>query len=68
MKHESNRENTEKQLKILEKELKLEKQMLDAQQDMQTQVLEQLKMQQQSQQAMFNLFQTFLEKNKGKEP
>ena len=53
MKHESNRENTEKQLKILEKELKLEKQMLDAQQDMQTQVLEQLKMQQQSQQAMF---------------
>ena len=57
MKHESNRENTEKQLKILEKELKLEKQML-----------EQLKLQQQSQQAMFNLFQTFLEKNKGKEP
>ena len=68
MKHESNRENTEKQLKILEKELKLEKQMLDAQQDMQTQVLEQLKMQQQSQQAMFNLFQTFVQKNKSKEP
>ena len=59
-KHESNRENTEKQLKIREEELKLEKQRLDIQQDMQSQMLEQLKLQQQSQQAMFNLFQTFV--------
>ena len=54
-KHESNRENTEKQLKIREEELKLEKQRLDVQQNMQTQMLEQLKMPQESQQAMFNL-------------
>ena len=67
-KHESNRKNTEKQLKIREEELKFEKQRLDVQQDMQTQMLEQLKMQQQSQQAMFNLFQTFVQKNKSKEP
>ena len=59
-KHESNRENIEKQLKIREEELKLEKQRLDIQQDMQSQMLEQLKLQQQSQQAMFNLFQTFV--------
>ena len=37
-KHESNRENTEKQLKIREEELKLEKQRLDVQQNMQTQM------------------------------
>ena len=67
-KHESNRKNTEKQLKIREEELKFEKQRLDVQQDMQIQMLEQLKMQQQSQQAMFNLFQTFVQKNKSKEP
>ena len=53
-KEESNRRNTERQLNIREEELKLEKQKLDVQQGMQNQILEKLKMQQQSQEAMFN--------------
>lgn len=63
-KEEGNRLNTERQLKIREEELKLEKQKLDVQQEMQNQILEQLKMQQQSQESMFNLFQTFIDKFK----
>ena len=46
-KEESNRRSTERQLNIRE-ELKLEKQKLDVQQGMQNQILEQLRMQQQS--------------------
>ena len=63
-KEESNRQNTEWQLNIREKELKVEKQTLDVQQGMQNQMLEQLRMQQQSQEAMFNLFQTFADRLK----
>ena len=63
-KEEGNRLNTERQLNIREEELKLEKQKLDLQQGMQNQMLEQLRMQQQSQAAMFNLFQTFSDKFK----
>ena len=63
-KEEGNRLNTERQLNICEEELKLEKQKLDLQQGMQNQMLEQLRMQQQSQAAMFNLFQTFSDKFK----
>ena len=63
-KEESNRRNTERQLNIREEELKLEKQKLDVQQGMQNQILEQLRMQQQSQEAMFKLFQTFADKLK----
>ena len=63
-KEESNRRNTERQLNIREEELKLEKQKLDVQQGMQNQIMEQLRMQQQSQEAMFNLFQTFADKFK----
>ena len=65
-KEESNRRNTERQLSIREEELKLEKQKLDVQQGMQNQILEQLRMQQQSQEATFNLFQTFADKFKHK--
>ena len=63
-KEESNRRNTERQLNIRKEELKLEKQKLDVQQGMQNQILEQLRMQQQSQEAMFNWFQTFADKFK----
>ncbi len=65
-KEESNKRNTERQLNIREKELKLEKQKLNVQRRMQNQILEQLRMQQQSQEAMFNLFQTFANKFKPK--
>lgn len=63
-KEEGNRQNTEKQLKLREEELKLEKQKLDLQQGMQNQILEQFKLQQQSQEAMFNILKTFIDKFK----
>lgn len=63
-KHDSNKENTDRQLKIREEEVKLEKQRLDVQQNMQKQMMEQMKMQQEAQQAMLNLFQTFMNKYK----
>lgn len=59
-KQDSNKENTEKQLKIREQEIMLEKQRMDVQQNMQNQMVEQMKMQQESQKAMFNLFETFM--------
>jgi hypothetical protein len=63
-KQDTNKENTEKQLKICEQEIILEKQRLDVQQNMQNQMVEQMKMQQESQKAMFNLFETFMNKFK----
>jgi hypothetical protein len=63
-KQDTNKENTEKQLKICEQEIILEKQRLDVQQNMQNQMVEQMKMQQESQKAMFNLFETFMTKFK----
>ncbi|CAB4025900.1 Hypothetical predicted protein [Paramuricea clavata] len=61
---DTNKENTEIQLKIREQEIILEKQRLDVQQNMQNQMVEQMKMQEESQKAMFNLFQTFMNKFK----
>ena len=63
-KEEGNRLNTERRLNIREEEWKLEKQKLDLQQGMENQMLEQLRMQQHSQAAMFNLFQNFSDKFK----
>ena len=42
----------------------LEKQRLDEQQNMQNQMVEQMKMQQESQKAMFNLVETFMNRFK----
>ena len=61
-KHDANKQTTEKQLKIREEELKIEKQKLDVQEGIQKQMLEQLKLQRESQQAMFTFFQTFMQK------
>ena len=44
-KQDSNKENTGKQLKIREQEIMLEKQRLDVQQNMQNQMVEEMKMQ-----------------------
>ncbi|CAB4025849.1 Hypothetical predicted protein [Paramuricea clavata] len=63
-KQDTNKENTEKQLKIREQEIILEKQRLDVQQNMQNKMVEQMKMQPESQKAMFNLFETFMNKFK----